>query len=587
MIPSLARSLFIFSRIIYNILKEKGFDIMKKSKNKLVSKILFLVGYYLVLFFVFYFFLFALSGYSMFFYVYLFMVLLPPVYYLVDFILAKKNITWQDKKTFTIKINNKRITKDASLPLTILGCVFAGIVVLMGIVRLSGTALFNAKKLASQLAITEGTTTEFEEVFAYDQEEVKLPIIDKDLAFRLAEQTLGNYGAQYSVNYDNFTIISVMENGEEKLYRVTPLEYSGFFVAMNKNSSGSVGYIKVDVETQQASLVEVEGGIKYLPSAILHYDLHRKLRFSYPTKLFGKYSFEIDDNGHPYWVVPTYKNECALFAGPNSTGTVILDAVTGAINYYKLGEEPEFVDRVCDTTLVDEQATNALKYQNGFFNATMGAKKEVFATSDGYNYFIKDGHTYYVSCITSLNNSDQTSIGFIAIDLKTKAAKKYLIPGITEMRARDILMLDESVKAQKLDATWPILINYHGVPTYFVVLKNSVQFQLACLINVADGSVVAMGNSLTEAAKNYESLLAARGEGDIEKLEITGTVTKLLFRENAQEIDFMLDTVLDTYFVVRIDLSLVARFLEVGDQIKVTYQKSQSYNYVLKIELIS
>ena len=213
-------------------------------------------------------------------------------------------------------------------------------------------------------------------------------------------------------------------------------------------------------------------------------------------------------------------------------------------------------------------------------------KKDVFRTSEGYNYFIKHGHTYYVSCITSVNSNDQTSIGFIAIDLKTKEASRYLIPGITETRARDILMLDESVKAQRLDATWPILINYRGVPTYFVALKNDVQFQLACLINVSDGSISAMGPSLHAAAKKYESLLSEAGKGEIEKLELEGVVTDILFREEANEIDFKLEGINDEYFVVNISLSIDARFLKPGDKIKITYQKSASYNYVLSLEKI-
>ena len=542
--------------------------------------------YYLLMLLAFYLFLPAINYLNMGFYIYCFF-LIVPLLALALVLIVNKKFPNRSYKTISIYFKERKlinIPSKVNFIMMIIGGVFAVILVLLGITRLSGTTLFNAKHLSQQLTIEEGTTAEFEETFAYDSNNVKLPIIDKDLAFRLAEQALGNYGTQFTVNYDNFTIISVMEDNVEKLYRVTPLEYSGLFVAMNKMNTGSVGYILVDVETQEARLVEVEGGIKYLPSAILNYDLHRKLRFNHPTKLFGKYSFEIDDEGTPYWVVPTYENECMLFAGANSRGVVVLNALTGESKYYEIGTEPDFVERVCDTTLVDKQATNALKYKNGFFNATFGAKKDVFATSDGYNYFIKNGHTFYVSCITSINENDQTSIGFVAIDLKTKEALRYLIPGITEMRARDILMLDESVKAQQLDATWPILINYNGVPTYFVTLKNNVQYQLSCFINVSDGSIVAMCNTLNEAAKKYESLLAEKGEGVIEEEEIVGTVTKLLFRESAGEIDFMIDTVPNEYFVVRIDSSLVARFLQVGDTVKIKYQKSQSYNYVLAIE---
>ena len=51
-----------------------------------------------------------------------------------------------------------------------------------------------------------------------------------------------------------------------------------------------------------------------------------------------------------------------------------------------------YVQRVIDDTIVENQANNALYYKNGFFNAEFGQKKEVFQLSDGYNYFIKNGH---------------------------------------------------------------------------------------------------------------------------------------------------------------------------------------------------
>jgi hypothetical protein len=51
--------------------------------------------------------------------------------------------------------------------------------------------------------------------------------------------------------------------------------------------------------------------------------------------------------------------------------------------------------------------------------------KEVFQLSDGYNYLLKDNATYYISCITSPNENDQTSIGFLIINLKTNCMKKF------------------------------------------------------------------------------------------------------------------------------------------------------------------
>ena len=67
-----------------------------------------------------------------------------------------------------------------------------------------------------------------------------LPVIDKDLAFKLAEARLDEYGSQYSIDYDNFTLISVNRNGTTELIRVTPLEYATPFVALSRGAKGTI-----------------------------------------------------------------------------------------------------------------------------------------------------------------------------------------------------------------------------------------------------------------------------------------------------------------------------------------------------------
>lgn len=340
--------------------------------------------------------------------------------------------------------------------------------------------------------------------------------------------------------------------------------------------------------TQEAKLVEyAEGdGLKYMPSGIFSKDLDRHIRMKYPTLIYKDKYFEIDNDGNPYWVVPTIKKEIGIFSGATPKGVLVVNPKNGKMKHYHLDDDskPEWLQRAIDEKVVEEQANNALTYKNGFWN-TLFAKKEVFQLSDGYNYFIKDGNTYYVSCITSPNLNDQTSIGFITINLKTKEAIRYSNPGITEMRAREIAQYDERVKAQNLNSTWPILITYHKVPTYFVVLKNDVLSQKIVLINVEDGTMVAMGDTLESAKQEYESLLASKGiisSSDEEKESVT--VTRI--RDLGNKIQFMVEEHDDVYFEVDINLSLDARFLQVGDQIEITYKKNSGYNLVLLLEKI-
>lgn len=463
--------------------------------------------------------------------------------------------------------------------LVILSTIIIGFTCLMGLI---GSVIFNAKAYAKQLNIHNGSEIEFKETFDYNEGEVLLPIIDKDLAFKLAQAKLGDYGAQYSLDYDNFTILSVERNGQTELLRVAPLEYSNFFVSISRMNKGTIGYIEVNLLTKETKLVTFEDGLKYMPSAKLAKDLDRHIRFNYPSELYQSKFFEIDNDGNPYWVIPTYKKEICLLSGSTAKGVILVDPITGNTNYYHIGEEPTWVQRVIDDRIVEKQANNALYYKNGWFNAEFGQKKEVFQLSDGYNYFIKNGETYYVSCITSPNEADQTSIGFLAINLKTRVATRYNSLGITEMRAREIAENDERVKAQALTSTWPILINYHNIPTYFLVLKNEVQDQRIVLMNASDGTIVSMEENLKATQIAYEQLLSNKGVSVTEDKETLGTVTKI--RDLGTTIEFMIDSVPDKYFVVNVDLNVDARFLSIGDQIDITYQEYQTYNFVKKLK---
>ena len=472
--------------------------------------------------------------------------------------------------------NYKAIIKSFVL-VFVIGLIF------IGVLKLVGAQIFNAKAYANQLEITLESKEDLNKTFDYEEGEVKLPVIDKELAAKLAQAKLDEYGAQYSIDIDNFTIISVERNGETELLRVTPLEYENVFVSMSRMHQGTIGYIEVNVVTQVAKLVKFDenDGLKYMPSGIFKYDLDRHIRSNYPTVLYNHKYFEIDNEGNPYWVIPTIKKEIGVFDGATPSGVLLVNPIDGKIEKYNLGEQPEWVQRCVDETVMEKQANNALSLKNGYWNRLF-AKKEVFQLSDGYNYLLKDNATYYISCITSPNENDQTSIGFLIINLKTKEAIRYSCPGITEMRAREIAMYDERVKAQALEATWPILVSYHGVPTYFVVLKNDVQSQKIVFLNVDTGAFVGMGTDISSAKIEYDGLLSNESIVQKENKEIKGVVTKI--RDLGSTIEFMIDTVPNQYFSSDINLSLDVRFLTVGETVIITYNEYPTYNLVVNLE---
>lgn len=570
----------------------------KKIPWKVLLKpgVLIYIGGYLLFMFIFIYFglpFFNLRDES-FFVLFIFILMLPLS--LIWLLIQKRKELGVSQKTYKAHIYDKKTGKFVATNVSAkehfaaykliltsaLVVVIAGFL-LLGILKLTGVKLFNAKAYARQLEIEVGTTEELNQTFDYEEGEVKLPTIDKELAAKLAQAKLDEYGAQYSIDVDNFTIISVERNGGTDLVRVTPLEYSNVFVSLSRMSKGTIGYIEVNVVTKEAKLVKFDenDGLKYMPSGVFNYDLDRHVRFNYPSEIYYNKYFEIDNDGNPYWVIPTVKKEIGVFDGTTPNGVILVDPITGDIKKYNLGEQPSWVQRCVDEKVMESQANNALSLKNGFWNVYF-SKKEVFQLSDGYNYLLKNNATYYISCITSPNENDQTSIGFLIVNLKTKEATRYSCPGITEMRAREIAMYDERVKAQALDSTWPILVSYHGVPTFFVVLKNDVQAQKIVFINIENGQFVGMGNDITQAKTEYESLLSFDGSVQKEEKTLSGKVTAI--RDTGTTLEFMLDTNETEYFVIDVNLSLAARFLKVGDNVEITYREYTTYNLVTYIK---
>lgn len=496
----------------------------------------------------------------------------------------KKCLNQKTGKIYTKKISAQEKFSFNNIFLKYSSTAVISCIILMVIFSLTGATIFNAKRLSNLLEYEVKSTEELNEEFNYESGNIILPQIDKDLAFRLAEARLGDYGSQYTLDYENFTLFSVNRNGKDELIRVAPLEYSNFFVSLNRKNKGTIGYIEVNVVTKEAKLIKFDEGLKYMPSAILDKDLDRKIRFSYPTEMYSDKFFQIDNTGKPFWVIPTYRKKVGMFNGESPKNVITVDPISGETEKYSVGKEPSWIQRALNEVILEKQANYALTYRKGFFNVWLGEKEGVFKLTSGYNYFIKNGQTYFVSCISSPNDSDSTSIGFLAINLKTKEAIQYKFTGITEDRAQQIAENDERVKAQNLTATWPILISFHNTPTYFVILKNDVQPQKIVLINAHDGKLVAMGDTTEDAKTQYEELLSKDNNTTLEKLEVTGIITRIRDLGNTKE--FLIEGDDTHYYVVSVSVSLDARFIEIDDKVKITYQQYANYNYVLDIKIM-
>lgn len=334
-----------------------------------------------------------------------------------------------------------------------------------------------------------------------------IPVVDKDSAQRLGDRKMGeivDYVSQFEVDNDYAQI-----NYNDKPYRVTTISYSDLIKWFTNHSNGLPAYIRVDMVTQESEVVRLEKPMKYSHSDLFFRNISRYIRTKYPTVMFETPTFEIDDQGHPYWIAPVYHYEIGLFGGKDICAAITVDAVTGEHHYYDVKDVPQWIDRIYSSNLLLNQLDNWGLYKNGYLN-TLFSQKGVLTATDGYNYIALNDDVYLYTGLTSVS-SDESNVGFALINMRTKEAKYYEISGAEEYSA----MSSAEGKVQNLQyrATFPILVNVGGKPTYFLSLKDGAGLvKQYAFVSVENYQIVGVGDSVAKAEKQYYELLEENGQ---------------------------------------------------------------------------
>ncbi len=379
------------------------------------------------------------------------------------------------------------------------GAIIVGVIIIVAAtIFVTSSKLFNAKKYQSMLTVQNSEFTEDIAEIPFS----KIPVVDKDTAERLGSRKIGE--VVELVSQFNVSSYYTQINVKETPVRVSPLEYAGLLKWFVNRGGGIPYYVKIDMATQNTELVKLEKGIKYSPSEYFSRDLMRHVRFKYPTKMFEEISFEIDDNGNPFWVLPYYDYTFGVLGGKDIKGVVIVDAITGKDTNYAVKDVPSWIDRVYPAYLVLEQAHNWGTLINGYWNSVF-TQKNVVVTTDGYNYLALNDDVWLYTGITSVV-SDESNIGFILINMRTKECKKIDINGAEEYSAMD--SAEGMIQEKGYNATFPILINIESVPSYFISLKDNAGLVKAySFVSVENYQIVGVGDTIASAKTDYLRLL--------------------------------------------------------------------------------
>ena len=425
-----------------------------------------------------------------------------------------------------------QFVKKSCLPVVIL---FAAVIAVALVGEIVSMPIFRAADYRELLTVQTGD-------FAADIAEISFnesPTLDRASAEYLGDRQMGTLSdmvSQFEYSGDSTQI-----NYQGRPVRVAPIAYADLIKWFTNREDGLPAYVVVDMVTQEATVTRLDKGIKYSFSEPLNRNMMRHLRFQYPTMIFATPEFEIDEEGRPWWVAPRVVKRIGLFGGTDIQGAVLVDAVTGESQYYE--EVPNWVDTLYVPELIMQQYDYHGTLINGFLNSVLG-QRDVTQTTSGYNYIAMHDDVYMYTGVTSAN-ADQSNLGFLLTNQRTKETRFYTAPGATEEAAK--LSAQGVVQDLGYVATFPLLLNIAGEPTYFIPLKDATNLvKTYAMVNVAQYQLVATGDSVSACEQKYIQMLTDKGVTQTEQLPQTQASGKVAEIRTA-----VIDG--DSYYFIRLE----------------------------------
>ncbi len=462
--------------------------------------------------------------------------------------------------------------------------VILGLLAAVVIVYLAGTLLsspvINAKKYQQLMTVETGEfTTDIEEL-SYDQ----IPLLDRDSAALLGNRKMGSMVDMVS-QFEVDELYSQI-NYKDRPVRVSPLKYASLIKWFTNQSEGIPAYITIDMATQNTELVKLDEGMKYTTSDHFNRNIYRHLRFRYPTYIFNDLSFEVNEEGVPYWICPVKQYNIGLFGGVTIGRVVLCNAITGETEDYAIEDAPQWIDRAYSADLLVQLYDYHGTLKHGFLNSVLG-QKDCLETTEGYNYLAINDDVWVYTGVTSVSG-DQSNVGFVLMNQRTMETRFYEVEGATEASAMS--SAEGQVQNLHYTATFPLLLNISGEPTYFIALKDDAGLvKMYAMVNVQKYQIVATGDTVSECEDAYTDLMYENGiretaEDTREVLTITAPITRIAqgVIDGNSHYYIMLEGSDGIFDIPVVDFIDIIRY-NVGDEVTIEYKEGERSNTVLSL----
>jgi hypothetical protein len=179
-----------------------------------------------------------------------------------------------------------------------------------------------------------------------------------------------------------------------------------------------------------------------------------------------------------------------------------------------LTDIPAWVNRVVPADMILDQVTEHGEYVHGWSNANFGAHADILHPTPGIELVstTRNGATAWYMGLATAGNPNGTT-GFLLVDSRTKKPIYFQQAGATEGGAQAAI-LGKIAEKRGWTATWPILYNIGGRPTYLATIKDGAgNFKGVGLTPVDDRNIVVVSDDLRRALQVYQQTLAGQSSG--------------------------------------------------------------------------
>lgn len=403
-------------------------------------------------------------------------------------------------------------------------------------------------------------------------------LVDHDMAMRLGDKKIGEVAGLGSIaKLGEFHI----QNVQDELFWVAPLVHRDA-IKWATNLEGTTGYIMVSATNPQdvrfiQTIDEKPVQIVYQPDAYLHQDLARHVYLNGLMDVgLTDFTFEINDAGEPYWVVTLYEHTIG-FNGNNAIGVATVHASTGEVTRYSIEDAPKWIDRIQPENFVESQLNSWGLYVDGFLNSRLAQANVIVPTPGTSLVYGDDGKSYWYTGMTSAG-ADESTVGFVLVDTRTKETRMYKQPGATEVAA--MTSATGKVQEKRYTATFPVMYNILGTPTYVMSLKdNAGLIKMVAFVSVEDYSLVGVGDTKEDALRSYKDALKTKGNninisGNVSDTSaIKGLVTRISadVQNGNTYYYFTLDSAPELAFTATSSVSKEVPLTMIGDLVSLSY----------------